>query len=99
MTHIKRGDFAGEVNLRFFVLFCFVLFNVLELFLSFEITPHTSFIKIDQGIPILQLKKDQKLVLLSLLFSECFHLLIITYESPQPQSFPLSTSFILLTLK
>ena len=33
-----------------------------------------SFIKIDQGIQILQLKKDPKLLLFSLLFSECFYL-------------------------
>ena len=34
----------------------------------------TSFIKIDQGIQILQLKNDQKFLLISLLFSECLHL-------------------------
>ena len=31
MQHIRRGDFAGEVN--------FELFHVLDLFLRFETTP------------------------------------------------------------
>ena len=31
------------------------------------------FIKIDEGIQILQLKTDQKFLLFSLSFSECFH--------------------------
>ena len=46
-VHIKREDFTGKVF--------FFLFHVLELFLSFKID--ISFIKIDQYIPILRLKK------------------------------------------
>ena len=47
------------------------LFDVLELFLSFKMTPR---IKIDQGIQILLLKKDAKFLLFSLLFFECWQL-------------------------
>ena len=43
------------------------LFDVLELPL------HILDIKVDQGIQILQLKKDQKFLLFSLLFSKCFY--------------------------
>ena len=52
MQHIKSRDFAGEVNFEFFIWCIRAL----------------SFIKIDQGIQILQLKKDQKFSLFSLLF-------------------------------
>ena len=53
IQHIKRWDSVDEVNLSF-------SFNVLEIFLSFKMTSQALFIKIDQGIHILQLKKDSK---------------------------------------
>ena len=46
----RRGDFAGEVIFE-------LLFDVLELFLSIIMTPHSS--KLIEGIQILQLKKEQ----------------------------------------
>ena len=49
----QKGDFKGEVNLGF-------LFDVLELFLSFKMTPHWWN---DQDIQFLKLKKDQKFLL------------------------------------
>ena len=54
VLHGKHGTskwehFAGEVNIEFYSLYIRAL-------LSFKMTP--SFIKIEQGVHILQLKKD-----------------------------------------
>ena len=51
LKQLKRRDLAGEVNFELFIYFI-IAFSQLE--------NNTSLIKIDQGIKILQLKKDQK---------------------------------------
>ena len=67
VTHQGRwgGGVAGEVNFEF-------LFAVLDPLLSFKMTHRLS--KLIKAFQILQLKKDQKFLLFSLLFSECFYL-------------------------
>ena len=52
----QKGDFAGEVNFDL-CIGCISAFSQLE--------NDTSFIKIDQGIQIIQLKKDRKFLLFS----------------------------------
>ena len=65
MQHIKRGTFTGKV-IFVICIWCITAFT--------QLPNDTSFIKIDQGIHILQLKKDRNVLLFSLSFSECFHL-------------------------
>ena len=62
------------------------------LFLSFKMT---SIIKIDQGIQILQMKKSQKFLSFSLLFSECFHLYL---RKPTAAKSPLSMYCITIVI-
>ena len=70
VAHQNR-DFAGEVNFEFSIWCITVLFDIKALS---QLYNDTSFIRIEQGIQILQLKRDQNFLLFSLLFSECSHL-------------------------
>ena len=71
----QKGDFEVKSIWAFYLMHK-------SLFLSFKMTPHLS--KLDQSIHILQLKKDQKFLLFSSLFSECFHLYVRKSTAANP---------------
>ena len=61
MQHIRMGDFADKVNFEFCIWFRLSdTQSALSAFFSALIKNLFKFIKIDQGIQMLQLKKDWK---------------------------------------
>ena len=73
-------EFAGEVNFEGFFLSFFLFWHIRAFCSAFK----GHLIKIDQGIQILQLKKDQNSLLFSLLFFECFHLYLRKSTAASP---------------
>ena len=89
MQHIKKNDFAGEIWVFYYSILSFFTVWFTNMRAYSRLWKGISFVKIDQGIHMLQLKMGQKFSLLTSLLFGCFH----QYLRNLPQSlakFPLS---------